>query len=91
VFLHLPLQPYPYHVYLASVTIPSGEASFFRQTLFYRKDTAIRRRTAEVEQTAREYLWKRRVFTVAVWDLAKRLLAAECYRHPIPPEPISPL
>jgi hypothetical protein len=36
-------------------------------------------------------MWKRRVFSVAVWDLAKRLLAAGCYRHPVPPEPISPL
>jgi hypothetical protein len=35
-------------------------------------------------------MWKRRVFTVAVWDLAPHLLATGCYRHPIPPDPISP-
>jgi len=56
-----------------------------------RDESAIRRRTAEIEQKAREHLWKRRVFSVAVWDLAKHLLAAGCYRHPVPPEPISPL
>src|SRR5262245_38722379 len=56
-----------------------------------RDESAIRRRTAEVEQEAREHLWKRRDFSVAVWDLAKQLLAAGYYRHPVAPEPISPL
>jgi hypothetical protein len=56
-----------------------------------RDESAIRRRTAEVEEEAREHMWKRRAFRVAVWDLAKHLLAAGCYRHPVPPEPISPL
>ncbi len=55
-----------------------------------RDESAIRRRTAEVEQAAREHMWKRRVFTVAVWDLAQHLLATGCYRHPVPPDPISP-
>ena len=55
-----------------------------------RDESAIRRRTAEVEQEAREHMWKRRAFSVAVWDLAKHLLATGCYRHPVPPEPISP-
>ncbi|MGH9768968.1 MAG: plasmid pRiA4b ORF-3 family protein [Blastocatellia bacterium] len=55
-----------------------------------RDESAIRRRTAEVEQAARDHMWKRRVFTVAVWDLAQHLLATGCYRHPIPPDPISP-
>src|SRR5215813_9342449 len=55
-----------------------------------RDESAIRRRTAEVEQEAREHLLKRRVFSVAVWDLAKHLLATGCYRHSVPPEAISP-
>src|SRR5262245_58993955 len=54
-----------------------------------RDESAIRRRTAEVEQEAREHMWKRRAFSVAVWDLAKHLLATGCYRHPVPPDPIS--
>jgi hypothetical protein len=54
-----------------------------------RDESAVRRRTAEVEQEAREHMWKRRSFSVAVWDLAKHLLATGCYRHPVPPEPIS--
>jgi len=54
-----------------------------------RDESAIRRRTAEVEQEAREHMWKRRAFSVAVWDLAKQLLATGCYRHPVPPDPIS--
>src|SRR5262249_24123488 len=51
---------------------------------------AIRRRTADVERAARDHMWKRRVFAVAVWDLAQHLLATGCYRHPVPPDPISP-
>ncbi len=54
-----------------------------------RDESAIRRRTVEVEQEAREHMWKRRAFSVAVWDLAKHLLATGCYRHPVPPDPIS--
>jgi Plasmid pRiA4b ORF-3-like protein len=55
-----------------------------------RDESAIRRRTAEVERAARDHMWKRRVFAVAVWDLAQHLLATGCYRHPVPPDPISP-
>ena len=55
-----------------------------------RDESAIRRRTAEVEQAARDHMWKRRVFTVAVWDLAQHLLATGCYQYPVPPDPISP-
>ena len=51
--------------------------------------SAIRRRTIEVEQEAREYWWKRRAFGVADWDMAKYLLAAGHYRNPVPPEPLS--
>jgi len=40
-----------------------------------RDESAIRCRTSEVEQAARDHMWKRRVFTVAVWDLAQHLLA----------------
>jgi Plasmid pRiA4b ORF-3-like protein len=54
-------------------------------------ESAISRRTAEVERESREHMWKRRVFSVAVWDLTKHLLATGCYRHPVPPEPVSPL
>jgi Plasmid pRiA4b ORF-3-like protein len=55
-----------------------------------RDESAILRRTAEVERAARDHMWKRRVFAVTVWDLAQHLLATGCYRHPVPPDPISP-
>jgi hypothetical protein len=54
-----------------------------------RDESAIRRRTAEVEKAARDHMWKRRAFAVAVWDLAQHLLAIGCYKHPVPPDPIS--
>jgi hypothetical protein len=54
-----------------------------------RDQSAIRRRTMEVELEAREYWWKRRASGVADWDIAKYLLAAGHYRNPVPPEPLS--
>lgn len=55
-------------------------------------DAAIlRRRTEEVEQAAREHLWRRRAHGSAVWEMAKYLLVAGYYRHPVPPEPITPI
>lgn len=55
-----------------------------------RNEAAIRRRTDEIEQAAREYLWNRRSRGGAtVWELAKHLLATGLYRHPTPPEPIA--
>lgn len=49
---------------------------------------ALRHRTEEVEQAAREHLWRRRAPGTAVWEMAKYLLVAGHYRHPVPPEPI---
>src|SRR5262245_28547051 len=40
--LQAPFQPYHYHAHLTPVTVPSGSALFFRHTLSYRKDTALR-------------------------------------------------
>jgi pRiA4b ORF-3-like protein len=54
-----------------------------------RDEAAICRRTTEVEKAARDHMWKRRVFAVAIWDLAQHLLAIGCYKHPVPPDPIS--
>jgi hypothetical protein len=56
-----------------------------------RDEAAIRRRTETVEQAAREHAWNRRAQGCAVWDMAKHLLVAGHYRHPVPPEPISPI
>lgn len=51
--------------------------------------STIRRSTMEVEQEARDYWWKCRVSGVAIWDMAKYLLAGGHYRNPVPPEPLS--
>ncbi len=57
-----------------------------------KRDVAVlRRRTEEVEQAAREHLWRRRAQGSAVWEMAKYLLVAGYYRHPIPPDPITPI
>ncbi|HZS04048.1 MAG TPA: plasmid pRiA4b ORF-3 family protein [Blastocatellia bacterium] len=56
-----------------------------------RDDAAVRGRTAAVEQAAREYLWRSRARDPALWDLARGLLVAGHYRHPVPPEPITPV
>lgn len=56
------------------------------------RDAAVlRSRTEEVEQAAREHLWRRRAQGLAVWEMAKYLLVAGYYRHPVPPEPITPI
>lgn len=52
---------------------------------------ALRRRTDEIEQAAREHLCRRRAQGSAVWEMAKYLLVAGHYRHPVPPEPITPI
>lgn len=56
-----------------------------------RDESAVRQRTEAVEQAAREYAWNRRAQGCAVWDIAKHLLVAGCYRYPVPPDPISPM
>jgi len=54
------------------------------------RDAAVlRSRTEEVEQAAREHLWRRRAQGSAVWEMAKYLLVAGYYRHTVPPEPIT--
>jgi len=54
-----------------------------------RDAAALRKRTEEVEQAAEDYLWRRRAHGVAVWTIARHLLAAGYYRNPVPPEAIS--
>jgi hypothetical protein len=56
-----------------------------------RDEEAVRTRTETVEQAAREHLWDRRAQGSAVWEMAKYLLVAGHYRHPVPPEPITPI
>jgi hypothetical protein len=56
-----------------------------------RDAAAVQRRTEEVEQAAREHLWRRRAQGSAVWELAKYLLVAGYYRQPVPPEPLTPI
>jgi hypothetical protein len=56
-----------------------------------RNEQAIRQRTEEIEEAAREYLWKRRALGSAVWDLTKHLLVTGKYRHATPPDPITPI
>src|SRR5262249_15835266 len=54
-----------------------------------RDAAAFRKRTEEVEQAAEDYLWRHRAYGVAVWSIARHLLAAGYYRNPVPPEAIS--
>jgi hypothetical protein len=71
-----------------------AETRHYRASLDVRaeRDAAVLRdRTVEVEQAVRERLWRLRAHGSSVWEMAKYLLVAGFYRHPVPPEPITPI
>ena len=56
-----------------------------------RDPAAYDERNAAVYAAALKYMVNRRAWGTAVWDLARHLLATGAYKHPVPPQPITPI
>jgi hypothetical protein len=56
-----------------------------------RDAAAYEARNAEMFEAVAKYLHNRRAWGSGVWDVARHLLCAGRYRHPVPPQPVTEL